>query len=533
MIRRVIREKDGSAAVGYAISGGLTLDHRLINAWTEVGRPLLAAGRLAPAGSTPEVQYTVTGETLAERLCRPFSGAQACALMERISQLIDTLTERGMPLMNVRLAADEVYMDGDTGACCFVFLPVTGITPDLRTAADFFRSIGRKLVAADYAASAARSSYIAFFQVPGPFDVMGFSTHLKQVVASVSIPRESTAPVVDGAAAAPGAWTPAPPEPTEAPGDDEGTTVLSEPEAAYDDLGTTVLAEEEGDDAGTTLLGLDEDADTGTTVLDDEEEDEVSILQSRPDRTGVLDAIDFQVAEGYEDLFAEDVLDRAAEAPHASAPGPQPKVGPEPEPALEPTPAAKSVIAPVGRPVSRPESEEPIEQPAAAAATPVSEEPVEAEAVASPEPEEPAEQPTGAEDAEEPVDQSAEAEAVATSAPAPAEPVHTAPSAPAPAPSRFFLTRLSTGERFEVRGRRFVVGKSKHSSFQVKGTTTVSRSHAIFITTPATCTITDDDSRNGTFINNQEIFAGEPAELVDGDTVRMSDELFAFEVQPA
>ena len=67
----------------------------------------------------------------------------------------------------------------------------------------------------------------------------------------------------------------------------------------------------------------------------------------------------------------------------------------------------------------------------------------------------------------------------------------------------------------------------------VKGSTTVSRSHAIFVTGPDTCTIEDDNSRNGTFVNNERIDPGFPVELVDGDTVRMSDENFAFEVQPA
>lgn len=78
-----------------------------------------------------------------------------------------------------------------------------------------------------------------------------------------------------------------------------------------------------------------------------------------------------------------------------------------------------------------------------------------------------------------------------------------------------------------------MVGKSKHSSFMVKGSTTVSRSHAIFVTDGATCTIEDDNSRNGTFVNNERIDPGFPVALVDGDTVRMSDENFAFEVQPA
>ena len=153
-------------------------------------------------------------------------------------------------------------------------------------------------------------------------------------------------------------------------------------------------------------------------------------------------------------------------------------------------------------------------------------------------------EPTAVRPAVEHIKKTEAAAEAAESAPAPApvptpEPKPAPKPEPAPAPAaperhlRFYLTRIATGERFEVRGRRFVVGKSKHSSFMVKGSTTVSRSHAIFVTDGATCTIEDDSSRNGTFVNNERIDPGFPVALVDGDTVRMSDENFAFEVQPA
>ena len=105
-----------------------------------------------------------------------------------------------------------------------------------------------------------------------------------------------------------------------------------------------------------------------------------------------------------------------------------------------------------------------------------------------------------------------------------------APGTPA---ARFYLTRLSTGERFEVCGRRFVVGKSKYSSFQVRGSTTVSRSHAILSVAGGGCTIMDDSSRNGTFLNGERLAPGFAYELLDGDVVRLSDERFAFEAGPA
>lgn len=92
------------------------------------------------------------------------------------------------------------------------------------------------------------------------------------------------------------------------------------------------------------------------------------------------------------------------------------------------------------------------------------------------------------------------------------------------------MTRLRTGETFEIRGRHFVVGKSKHSSFQVRNTTTVSRSHAIFCVRDGVCTVMDDSSRNGTFVNGERLEPGVAMELEDGDTVRMSDVDFVFEV---
>ena len=68
------------------------------------------------------------------------------------------------------------------------------------------------------------------------------------------------------------------------------------------------------------------------------------------------------------------------------------------------------------------------------------------------------------------------------------------------------------------------------SSFQVRNTTTVSRSHAIFCVRDGVCTVMDDSSRNGTFVNGERLEPGVAMELEDGDTVRMSDVDFVFEV---
>lgn len=465
-------------ALGYVVADQRQLDKRLYEAVTGGVVPCLLPGALMryPDGVL-EMRYRIAGETLEQRLARPFDGAETCELLESISSALDALVAGQMPLMNLRFAADEVVMDAAGTGCRFVFLPMTGIKPNLDGVRVFFESVAAAVKPADDIAQNALTSLSSFFKKSGPFDILGFSRHLKQVSVSAMLM-------------------------------DAGTTVLDDGDG--DDHGTTVL--DSGDDHGTTVLDDGEDLDVsapgpvlGTVVLSDledepiaaaepapaptpesqpapepepapepapepepepapepepEDEDDLAdapIAQSRPDRTGVLNPIDFKVAEGYESLFSQDTVERhGSHASDAKAPA-HAAHAPEPEPAPAPTPEPK--------PAPKPEP-----------------------------------------------------------APAPAAPERHL---------RFYLTRIATGERFEVRGRRFVVGKSKHSSFMVKGSTTVSRSHAIFVTDGATCTIEDDNSRNGTFVNNERIDPGFPVALVDGDTVRMSDENFAFEVQPA
>lgn len=98
---------------------------------------------------------------------------------------------------------------------------------------------------------------------------------------------------------------------------------------------------------------------------------------------------------------------------------------------------------------------------------------------------------------------------------------------------RFRLMRQRTSERFVVSGDRFVVGKSKYSSFQVANTTTVSRSHAIFACDSEGCWIYDNDSKNGTFVNGVRLEPHKRRLLRDNDSIRMSDEVFIFSVEPS
>lgn len=460
-------------ALGYVVADQRQLDKRLYEAVTAGNVGCLLPGALMryPDGVL-EMRYRLAGETLEQRLARPFDGAETCELLESISNTFDTLVASQLPLMNLRFAADEVVMDASGTGCRFVFLPLVGLTPNLDAVRAFFEQVAASMKPSDDIAENALSSFAAFFKKSGPFDILGFSRHLKQVSASAMLMDAGTT-VLDG-------------------GDDHGTTVLDDDEdlgsvAPGPVLGTVVLSDLEDEPISSTEPApapapqpepapapepqpepapepepkpepAPEPKPQPAPEPAPQDEDDLAdapIAQSRQDRTGVLNPIDFKVAEGYESLFSKDTVERHGSHTHDAKP--EPKPAPKPEP--------KSEQAPAPKPAPKPE-------PAPATAATVRH-------------------------------------------------------------LRFFLTRIATGERFEVRGRRFVVGKSKHSSFMVKGSTTVSRSHAIFVTGPDTCTIEDDNSRNGTFVNNERIDPGFPVELVDGDTVRMSDENFAFEVQPA
>lgn len=446
-------------ALGYVVADQRQLDKRLYEAVTAGNLGCLLPGALMryPDGVL-EMRYRLAGETLEQRLARPFDGVETCELLESISNTFDALIASQLPLMNLRFAADEVVMDASGTGCRFVFLPLVGLTPNLDAVRAFFEQVAASMKPSDDIAENALSSFAAFFKKSGPFDILGFSRHLKQVSASAMLMDAGTT-VLDG-------------------GDDHGTTVLDDGEdlgsvAPGPALGTVVLSDLEDEPISSTEPApapapqpapapepqpepapepepkpepAPEPKPQPAPEPAPQDEDDLAdapIAQSRQDRTGVLNPIDFKVAEGYESLFSKDTVERHGSHTHAAKP--EPKPAPKPEPKPEPAPATAATVRHL----------------------------------------------------------------------------------------RFFLTRIATGERFEVRGRRFVVGKSKHSSFMVKGSTTVSRSHAIFVTGPDTCTIEDDNSRNGTFVNNERIDPGFPVELVDGDTVRMSDENFAFEVQPA
>ena len=101
------------------------------------------------------------------------------------------------------------------------------------------------------------------------------------------------------------------------------------------------------------------------------------------------------------------------------------------------------------------------------------------------------------------------------------------PSAP-PAP-RFYLTRVSTGERVEIASSPFLVGTEAGSvAYCVSGNGAVSRRHAEFSVADGCCAVTDQKSTNKTYVNDCALTPFEPQPLEDGDRVRLGNEHFTF-----
>lgn len=98
---------------------------------------------------------------------------------------------------------------------------------------------------------------------------------------------------------------------------------------------------------------------------------------------------------------------------------------------------------------------------------------------------------------------------------------------------KFFLERKN-GEKIYINKSMFFIGKADKSDIQndyIIRNGAVSRNHAYFQLVAGGVTVTDNNSSNGTFINDEKIPSLVQRELKNGDIVRLADEIFVFKVQ--
>src|SRR5213593_4206591 len=89
-----------------------------------------------------------------------------------------------------------------------------------------------------------------------------------------------------------------------------------------------------------------------------------------------------------------------------------------------------------------------------------------------------------------------------------------------------FLKGINQGNSVPLEGERIVLGRQETCAI-VLNVPAVSREHAVIRRVQGKFYIEDLKSRNGTFVNNQEVTG--PFQLKDNDRIKICDNLIAFQ----
>lgn len=92
------------------------------------------------------------------------------------------------------------------------------------------------------------------------------------------------------------------------------------------------------------------------------------------------------------------------------------------------------------------------------------------------------------------------------------------------------LLRQRTGEVIVISGMDFHIGKSISADYTLTDNNTISRTHAVISRKFDEYVITDENSKNHTYVNGVMVVAGQSQVLRNGDIIRLSDEEFEFSI---
>jgi len=110
-----------------------------------------------------------------------------------------------------------------------------------------------------------------------------------------------------------------------------------------------------------------------------------------------------------------------------------------------------------------------------------------------------------------------------------AQPVQGNPFDGAPAP--YFL-RVKTGERISLDKAEFKIGhKARLVDYAITDNSAISRVHCVITKRNGVCFISDNKSTNGTFVNGEELKAGEEKFLTNNAIVILGDEEFVYHIR--
>lgn len=91
------------------------------------------------------------------------------------------------------------------------------------------------------------------------------------------------------------------------------------------------------------------------------------------------------------------------------------------------------------------------------------------------------------------------------------------------------LIRKSNNENCVIDKPSFTIGKdSLHVNFCIKDNSSISRQHATIESRNGITSITDNNSTNGTFVNNRRLTPGQPQTIQNGDVITLANEEFVY-----
>ena len=96
----------------------------------------------------------------------------------------------------------------------------------------------------------------------------------------------------------------------------------------------------------------------------------------------------------------------------------------------------------------------------------------------------------------------------------------------------FVLYRCSTEETFEIRGEVIRIGRSPSiSEICLSGNRGIGRTHAILYVRDGNVYIADNNSKNKTYVDGEQVRPGEqPRLLLSGSKIRLGDEELEFRI---
>lgn len=94
---------------------------------------------------------------------------------------------------------------------------------------------------------------------------------------------------------------------------------------------------------------------------------------------------------------------------------------------------------------------------------------------------------------------------------------------------KFFIVRNRTSEKIPIGGDGLKIGRSEtKTDYRIADNSTIGRLHATISIKNGRCFITDNNSCNGTFLNDKQLMPDRPYELHVNDIIRLSNEEFTF-----